>query len=93
MAARALITILCNLVLWLALLTHQLSLRAAAPLEGLVSKPVVEDHPPGSGERRRRQIRRRPRHIRRSGSGTAVGFFGGCARSRVVFACAAFACF
>jgi hypothetical protein len=73
MAARALILIFRNLVLCLAFVTHQLSLTAAAPLEGLVSKPVVEDLPPGPGEGRRRRNRRRRRHDRRPASVPAFG--------------------
>ena len=71
MAARALLAIFCNLVPGGAFVFHQLSLRAAAPLEGLVSKPVVEDLPLGPGECCCRRNRRQRRHRRRSVGGPA----------------------
>ena len=63
-----------------ARITHRLSLRVAAPLEGLGSNPAVEDLPHGPGGRCRRRDRRRRRCCRHHCcccGVSLVGRFGG----------------
>ena len=61
------VSVLCSASVVCSFMTYQPSLGSRAPLEGLGSHPVVEDHPSGCLWRDRRQNFRRRRQFRRNG--------------------------